>query len=312
MMRQRAHGAALITALLIAAIAAAVAAAMLALQTREIARLERSTDRSQLTAYLTGGFDWAKSVLALDQRVNAVDHLGENWATPLAALPIDNAIVAGELTDAQGRFNVNLLVQDGRADAVWVARYRALLNELKLSEDLAVALVDWLDADSEGRFEDSTYLFLDPPYRAANQPITTVSELSLVKGYTPEVIRTLLPNISALPSSAKRTINANTASSTVLRAILAAHAVKSEKLQSFVESRVKSPLTQATDLANAIGATSLGDAASALGVGSDFFYANFEARQGEARIAGQALLNRSRGTGATVNAWPSIIALEYQ
>jgi general secretion pathway protein K len=311
MIRDRSDGAALITAMLIAAIAAAVAAAMLALQTREIARLERSTDRSQLTAYLAGGFDWAKSVLALDRRVNAVDHLGENWATPLAALPIENAIVAGELTDAQGRFNLNLLVQDGRIDTVWVTRYRALLNELKLSEELATALVDWLDADSEGRFEDSAYLFLDPPYRAANQPMATIAELALIKGYTPDVIRALAPHVSALPSSARRTINANTASSAVLRACLAAHGIKVEKLEQYIEGRVKSPLMQVSDLVDAIGAASLGEAASAFGVSSDFFYARFEARQGEARIAGRALLSRAQGAG-TANAWPSIIALEYQ
>jgi general secretion pathway protein K len=312
------RGVALITALLIAALVAAIAAAALALQSREIARLERATDRAQLAAFLSGGFDWAKSVLAIDKRANKIDHLSENWATPLTAIPIEGATVNGNMQDAQGQFNLNLLIQNGRADTAWVNRYRALLVELKLPNDLADALVDWIDSDSDGQYEDSVYLFLDPPYRAANRTLINTTELANVRGYTADVIVKLAPYISALPTNAKRTVNANTADAIVLRAVLSTaltaptgsdakpQIIDTEKLKNFIEARKTKPLENASELGAQLGLTNIGTTQEALTVESDFFTARFEVRQGQARLAGNALISRAQ------TSWPSIITLQYQ
>ncbi len=312
------RGVALITALLIAALVAAIAAAALALQSREIARLERATDRAQLAAFLSGGFDWAKSVLAIDKRTNKIDHLSENWATPLSAIPIEGATVNGNMQDAQGQFNLNGLIQNGRADSAWVNRYRALLVELKLSNDLADALVDWIDSDSDGPYEDSVYLYLDPPYRAANRLLVNTTELANVRGYTAEVLVKLAPYVSALPANAKRTLNINTANEMVLRAVLSSalqtpagsdtkpQVIDPEKLKKFIETRKTKPLENVGELGAQLGITNMGTTQEALTVESDFFTARFEVRQGQARLAGNALISRAQ-TG-----WPTIIALQYQ
>ena len=99
--------------------------------------------------------------------------------------------------------------------------YKRLLEILDLEPALAPALQDWIDADINTRFpdgaEDDVYLLEDLPYRAANRPVVSISELRLVKGFTPEVIAVLEPHVTALPE--ETVININTATPAVLRAL---------------------------------------------------------------------------------------------
>jgi len=69
---------------------------------------------------------------------------------------------------------------------------------------LGGAIKDWVDTDDErssGGFEDGDYLALDPPYRAANQNMTSVSELGAVQGMTAPLYDQLLPLVCALPGT---------------------------------------------------------------------------------------------------------------
>ena len=58
---------------------------------------------------------------------------------------------------------------------------------LELPADLADALADWLDADAEPQAraapKTATISRLEPPYLAANRPLTDVAELALVRGF---------------------------------------------------------------------------------------------------------------------------------
>jgi len=82
-------------------------------------------------------------------------------------------------------------------------------------------LLDWIDADIDATFpdgaEDDIYLLETPPYRAANRPLVSTSELRLVKGYSAEIIALLEPYITALPEPTA--LNVNTASPLVLQAL---------------------------------------------------------------------------------------------
>ncbi len=60
-----------------------------------------------------------------------------------------------------------------------------------VTSDMAAAIVDWRDADSDvtpGGAEDDTYQRLNPPYRCKNAPFETVDELRLVYGMTNSVL----------------------------------------------------------------------------------------------------------------------------
>ncbi len=61
----------------------------------------------------------------------------------------------------------------------------------RMTPELAAAIVDWRDEDSEpgpGGAEDETYLRLEPAYRAKNAPFESLDELNLVHGMTPEIL----------------------------------------------------------------------------------------------------------------------------
>ena len=90
------------------------------------------------------------------------------------------------LEDESTRLNVNALVV---ADQIQENAGRDLLMGLPgMTEDVADAILDWMDEDDEAReygAESSYYQALKPPYSAKNGPLDTVEELLLVRGVTP-------------------------------------------------------------------------------------------------------------------------------
>ena len=102
---RRERGVAVITAILIVAVAASAAAMMLSQQSAMIDQALMVSSRAQADLYAQAGVDWARGVLAEDaRRARDVDTLAEGWAQPIAALPVDRALVAGSIGDEQGRF----------------------------------------------------------------------------------------------------------------------------------------------------------------------------------------------------------------
>lgn len=218
----RQSGVALLTALLITSIATVAAVSMAARQQLDIRRTGNVLDTDQAYLFALGVESWAKEILARDRRNNEVDHPKEDWATILPPITVEGAVVAGHIEDLQGRFNLNNLVDaDGKASEEDIARFRRLLAALDLNEDLADAVVDWIDTDLDPRFpngaEDPTYLGFSPPYRAANTLMESPSELLLVNGFTREVYAVLAPYVETLP--VRTQININTASAPVLMSL---------------------------------------------------------------------------------------------
>jgi hypothetical protein len=93
------------------------------------------------------------------------------------------------LEDESTRLNLNvLLIVDKQAPGSG----RTLLMGLPgMTEDVADAILDWLDTDEDQRelgAEVEYYSGLDPPYSPKNGPVDTVEELLLVKGVTPQLL----------------------------------------------------------------------------------------------------------------------------
>jgi general secretion pathway protein K len=217
---RRQRGAALITAILVVALASAIAATLtweLFLdQRRAMGRI--TVDHGLM--YSLGAEAWARNVLRDDAEDNQVDHPREAWALQITPLPIEGGQIQGSIEDLNGRFNLNNLIDAaGATDAVAVEGFRRLLQSLELDTRLADRMADWIDRDLEPNFpdgaEDGEYLSRQPPFRAANRPVTSVSELLLVfpelgaEGYA-----RLRPYVTALPRGTR--ININTALPEVL------------------------------------------------------------------------------------------------
>jgi general secretion pathway protein K len=225
--RRRCRGVALITVLLVVAIATILAVGMVRSQHMALERAGGLFSQDQAMLYTQGAEDFARELLRQDydddkHGNHMVDHPGEAWAQPFPPFPVDGGVVNARITDLQGRFNVNRLWHDNAPDPEAAAIFQRLLRNLDLPQTLVPALTDWLDADGDPSgadgAEDDFYSRLEVPYRAANQPLADISELLLVKGFTPDVVAKLRPHVCALPGSAL--INVNTADPVVLSALV--------------------------------------------------------------------------------------------
>ena len=93
------------------------------------------------------------------------------------------------LTDESTRLNLNILVL---ADQMIPNAGRQLLMSLpEMSEDIADAILDWMDEDEDTRdfgAESGYYTSLSPPYAPKNGPMDSLEELLLVRGVTPQLM----------------------------------------------------------------------------------------------------------------------------
>ena len=301
MIRQR--GLAAVTALLIVAVAASAATLMLAQQSAMLDQTAMVSSRAQAEAYGQAGFDWARGVLAQD--VASVDSLGEGWAQPMAGLPVERAVVSGSIVDEQGKFNLNNLVRDGKKSQRDMEIFGRLLERVGLARELAEAVVDWIDKDSDlaggAGAEDAHYLALPRPHRAANQPMQQVEELYRVRGFDARAVQRLRPHVSALNAPVRTKVNVNTATEAVLSAVL--HEVPREQLVTVLATRTKAPYQTTSAIAKATEPKgTLAVIEQDLDVKSGYFMVSVGVAQDDVQIAGDALVER-KPTGAAVMIW---------
>ena len=239
-------GVALITVMLILALATILAVSMTSRQQLDIHRSANIFNFEQAFQYVLGAELWAKQILKRDREDNKTDSFKDDWAMVLPALPVEGGEIKGQLEDLQARFNINNLVQEGKPQKLYIERFKRLLRNLELNEDLSLVLVDWMDSNEEVGFlgaEDNEYLNLSPAYRTANQSMEDVSELLLVKGVDYETYEKLRPFISVLKSNVA--INVNTASAEVLSSIV--KDITLEDAKSIVEERKKETYSKLED-----------------------------------------------------------------
>jgi len=179
-------------------------------------------NHDQAVQVALGAESWVISILHQDMEDSQTDHLAEIWASELPGLPIDGGEVFGQVEDLQGRFNINNLIDDnGQVDPEALEQFGRLLVALELDPRFAGVAADWLDADLDAAFpdgaEDSIYTGMTPPYRSANQSLTSASELAALDGMDKATFDALAPHVTALPRGT--TINVNTATAPVLQSL---------------------------------------------------------------------------------------------
>jgi len=286
------QGVALITAMLVLALAAIVAAG-LSLDARiDTRRAQNLIWRDQARQVLLGAESWAASQLDEDLAAGDRDHLGEDWAQEVPALPIEGGYIVGHIIDLQGRFNLNNLIAGDEQEATRaLEQFERLLAALDLPQGIAVATADWLDTDSEPRFpdgaEDDSYQRLDPAYQAADRPILTISELRAVQGVTAEVYAVLSPHVAALPPGTA--INLNTATVPVLRSL--APDVTLATAERILQLREGGGLADAEAVVELLG----GEVPVAIGLNSAYFQLEAQAVVGSLPVSLYSLLGRNGG-----------------
>ncbi|MFA5959215.1 MAG: type II secretion system minor pseudopilin GspK [Tatlockia sp.] len=213
------RGSALISALFIMTLVAIAATAMSLRLQSDIHRTRLTIENDKL--YLASQFVtfWAMSTL-LNPKVpiKALDKTGKilNFPDKLQSIYPD-VHTRGSIYDLHARFNINN-VSDKRFQQSFVQllkkKTRVTQNARK---ELTNNLRNWLTPYQPGA--NSTlnldyYLKQKPPYFPAMQLMENVSELRLVKGFSPSVYSALEAELCALPELTA--INLNTASKAVL------------------------------------------------------------------------------------------------
>ncbi len=265
----RQRGVALITAIFVVALATIAAVAMFESSNIAVRRASNLIESETALWYAVGVESWTKGILKQDAKNNEIDSLGDIWARPVDFLPIDNGTLRGRVEDLQGRFNLNnFATTDVNQLKIHLLQFQLLLDaiggeEASKAAGIGSAIRDWVDADSErldlNGAEDNEYQGLDPPYRAANRPMQSVSELLQVRGMTKGLYLALRPFVAALPTVGTR-INVNTASSQVLAAL--SKTADRTALAKFVQGRIAAPAKTAQEVLN-------GEANSFLGADKD-------------------------------------------
>lgn len=303
MMHARPHprqrGLALIIAMLVAALAAAVAISLATAQAQWSAQVSHRRDHVQAQSIALAGIQWARQILDVDARSTTIDYLGEPWALPLPATPVENGSVEGSIVDAQSLLNVNNLASGAHA-AFEHVRFERLFEALRIPPATLAAIVDWVDQDNvpqPGGAEDAWYETGAPPGLAANMPAILIQELGPVRGMTAATMAGLMRYVTALPADTP--LNVNTASAQLLAATLAN--VDREQLAALVASRAQRPFASIADFRERAPAGAAAGDEAMYTVKSRYFLVSVRARQGDTIAQARALVDRGG------NAWPRVV-----
>jgi general secretion pathway protein K len=217
------RGIALITALVLVAIAAVLATAIGYASAMSARRASTMFGADQ--SLLAGEGAEAMAAYVLKQSASATMSLDQPWAQPYGPFELGDGVTLefAQIEDLQGKFNINNLATgaNGATDPNWLTLFQQLLVQVGLETKWAGILADWIDTDNTPNTpdgaEDSVYLTQTPPYRAANLPVTSISELLAMPGFGRDRYDRLKPYITALPPG--NSINVCTASGVVLDAL---------------------------------------------------------------------------------------------
>lgn len=291
---RRGHrGVALVTAMLISALAAVVASDMAWNNTLDVRRTMVLLQRDQAVQVALGAESWVASILRQDGADTDSDHLGELWAQELPGLPIDGGELVGSITDLQGRFNVNNLIdQRGLVHQPSLEQFQRLLAVLELDPRLAGVVVDWLDANQEPQMpegaEDAIYTAVLPPYRTADRFLTSVSELAAVEGMDKASFEALAPHLTALPGHTF--INPNTATPAVLRSL--SDTITDSDVEALLAERAEAGFP---DIPAAFASLVPPDVVNELQPDTSYFQLRVIVRIGTVRITLYSVLERNQG-----------------
>ncbi len=218
-------GIAVITAVLVLAIAATAAATIAANYQLDMHRTENSIMSSQAWAYAKGAEQWTMAILARDLKDSGnYDGFDEPWwndGQPLT-FPLPGGYIQGKIEDAEGKLNLNKLVEANKPNQLMKERVSRLLFLLDMNPSLVDAIIDWIDGDPNpagpNGAEQDIYRGLENAYLPADQPMKDISELRLIYGFSQEMYDELTKYLTVLPAQ-DSSLNLNTAPALVLASL---------------------------------------------------------------------------------------------
>lgn len=324
------RGVALITAVLVVALAVIAAVSVLDAGHFSVQRASTLQDSVRAWGYAAGAEDWARTILERDAKNNQHDSLDEIWAEP-QSLPTENGGISGEIIDALSRFNLNNLgladnqdalpgfqAQDGvpvteylRQVRIFESMIRQLADASELipnPRELADSIRDWIDEDQfptgNGR-EDGDYLGMEPPHRAANRPMSSVTELKSIlqalygdrDNLAGKIYALLLPQVTVLPVDGVTPLNINTVTAELLMSLDSTG--NNTTLATFAEERLQQPVESQADITTRLQLAAQDADPVVISFKTNLFQLRLQAVDGDGRVALYSLLLRP-GSGNVV------------
>ncbi len=139
--------------------------------------------------YAYGGYQAALALLKSDN--NDYDGPGDMWYGMLPPVPFGDGSIHIQIVDEKSRFNLqNLVTSYGEENKRRSVMLQRMFQTLSLESSLVNRIVDWQDSNDfelpDGA-EISYYNYLTPPFSPRNEPILSIGELLLIKGFDREV-----------------------------------------------------------------------------------------------------------------------------
>lgn len=307
--RGRQGGVAIVLALLLTALAVTVVSSLFWPQQVQVRQIENQYQQAQARAALASAQAEALQLLRLDAlEFGFVTVLNGAWARPVA--PIDLAryltLPTGEgppsvlhtrISDAQARFNLRNLAENGKPAPSQVAVLRRLLSILRLDQSLAERAAAALAHTQVG-------VQAEPSGRPVAAGLADLADLHMVPGFTPAVIAALRPHVVLLPRSTL--VNANTAGEPVLAA---AGGITPAQAASLARSRRQAYLRDVGDIALRLNQERT-LVEGRWDVGSNYFVVEHWVRFGRTELAIEALVERraaGRGGDDSGQALPTTV-----
>lgn len=256
---------------------------------------------SQSRQLLRGALDWGRAILREDANRSSYDALSEPWAQPLAETRLDQlgetgsiaslASIAGSMEDAQGRFNLNNLVNNGEIVEKELASLRRLASLLQIPTQTADLIAERI-LESQGMPSASG----DPPGAKPDDaeqlpplPLMLSSDISGVHGVSGEAAERLAPYVVILGE--RTAVNVNTASAEVIAARVPDLTLAEARALVAERGRI-SYFNSIGEVRTRLGAKGSGVTDAELSTNSRFFFIRGEVKLDRAVTRMEALVRR--------------------
>ena len=244
------RGSALISALFIMTLIAIAATAMISRLQLDIYRTRISITSDKLNLASKAVTFWAFSQLAENKIIFfAKNDYGKimNFPAKLAKI-YPEVTLSGELYDLQALFNLNNL-KDNKypKQFIFLLEDSMPLSNIAQRRALLDNLVYWISPFQPGRGHDAYlkyYSSLSPPLIPSFQPMQSISELRLIRGFNKKIYDKLQPLVTVLPKTTP--ININTAPKLILGTL--GNGLNELDLNKIYEARGKSGISNLNDL----------------------------------------------------------------
>ena len=290
--RRPPRGAALLVAMVLLTLVATMASAMVWQQWKGVQVESSERARVQTGWILQGAQDWARLILREDARSGRATALTEPWATPLAEARLSTflaadrnttaddgpeAFLAGTISDAQARYNLRNLVDNGKLLPAQLTVLQRLCASIGLGADVASQLANGLLAASLGS---------DVLAPLAPQQLADLAWL----GLDAETIKRLAAVVVLLP--VRTAVNLNTAPREVLAAVITG--IDLGGADRLLQARQRQPFRSVEDANDVLG-KAITLQAGAVDVKSAFFEVRGRLRLDHRVLNEQTLVERKPG-----------------